>query len=122
MELPNLERVDGRWFVGGCLGIVSSNGYFYCHEKTCPFSVKLRMCVENGKKVLTAVEKLVFPLHCHERTDFSKPENKDFIANELQLIAEGKDDGSLQQNTPDGNARPSKKGTASRTTWSSKRP
>ena len=72
MELPNLERVDGRWFVGGCLGIVSSNGYFYCHEETCPFSAKLTMTKENGKKVLTAVEKLVFPLHCHERTDFSK--------------------------------------------------
>ena len=104
------------------MGIVSSNGYFYCHEETCPFSAKLTMGMENGKKVPTSVQRLVFPLHCHERTDFSKAENKDFIANELQLIAEGNDDGSLQQNTPDGNARPSKKGTASKRTSSSRRP
>ena len=55
------------------------------------------MATLNGTKVPIAVEYLVCRLHCHERTAFSKAENKDFVMNELELIKEGKDDGSLQE-------------------------
>ena len=122
MELPDLKCVDGRWFVGGCWGAVSSNGYFYCHEETCPYSAKLVMATLNGKKVPIAVEYLVCRLNCHERTAFSKAENNDFVMNELELIKEGKDDGSLQENTPNGNAMPSKMGAVLRRKWSTTRP
>ena len=56
MSLPMVQNIDGRWFVGGCWGRVSSNGYFHCHEKSCPFSAKLVMRIQNGKKVPIAVE------------------------------------------------------------------
>ena len=96
MSLPRLQNIAGRWFVGGCWGRVSSNGYFNCNEETCPFSVKLVMATKDGKKVPIAVERVVFALHCHEMKDREKAFNRDSIQAEIDLINEGKDDGSLQ--------------------------
>ena len=95
MSLPRLQNIAGRWFVGGCWGRVSSNGYFNCHEETCPFSVKLVMATRDGKKVPIAVERVVFALHCHEMKGREKAFNRDTIQAEIDLINEGKDDGSL---------------------------
>ena len=96
MALPRLQNVAGRWFVGGCWGRVSSSGHFNCHEETCPFSVKMVMATRDRKKVPIAVERVVFALHCHEMKDRKKAFNRDTIQAEIDLISEGKDDGSLE--------------------------
>ena len=67
-----IEYVSGRLFVDGLWGTMSSNGYFSCFYKTCPFSLKMATQLVNDKKVAVDIESVLFGFHNHEETQKSK--------------------------------------------------
>ena len=77
-----------RIFHDGVLLKNKGDGFFYCHHKTCPFSVRLSFPVVGGVDQ-PSVDKLIFPVHCHDFPDVSRPEKKDMIQRELDIIEEG---------------------------------
>ena len=63
-----IEYVSGRLFVNGLWGTMSSNGYFSCHHRTCPFSLKMVTQQVNEHNVAVDIERVLFGFHNHEET------------------------------------------------------
>ena len=71
LETP-VHRVGGHWAVGHCVGSVNSQGYFYCGEPSCPFSVKLVKVGRGRGCTYKSIESLVFPHHLHSEKNKGK--------------------------------------------------
>mgnify|MGYP004636557411 CR=1 FL=1 len=67
-----IEYVSGRLFIDGVWGNPSSNGYFACHHKSCPFSLKVIQEKVGDQKVVVGVKEVLFGYHNHEATDLNK--------------------------------------------------
>ena len=71
-----VEYVSGRLFIDGVMGTVISNRYFYCHHRSCPFSLKVILKPLNGMKVVVGVETVLFGFHIHDETDKTRVQVK----------------------------------------------
>ena len=60
-----VRRIGGHWAVGLCDGFVNSQGYFYCGEPSCPFSVKLVKVGRGRGCTYKSIDSLLFPHHLH---------------------------------------------------------
>ena len=67
-----IEYVSKLLFVDGLYGTLSSNGYFSCYFKTCPFSLKMSMQQVNSQNDAVDIERVLFGFHNHEQTEMSK--------------------------------------------------
>ena len=85
----DVVHARGRWFVGGCPGIVGTGGYFYCKEKSSPFSLKLRRSVVDGSPTYVSVEKILFPHHYHEAKDKTRKKNREYVAECVRAAESG---------------------------------
>ena len=71
-----IEYVSGRPFIDGVVGTVIDNGYFYCHHKSCPFSLRVDLEKVGGMNVVVGVKYVVFEYHNHEKTKKSRVQAK----------------------------------------------
>ena len=88
----SIEYVSHRLFVGGYYGRIFSNHYFRCFFESCPFSVLLAVSIVSGASVASSTQKVVVPVHYHEKTERSKGEIKKEIMNQLKFICQHPDD------------------------------
>ena len=82
------QILRGTVFLDGCWLRNKSAGFYNCHEKSCPFRVRLSFSREGGVQHAT-VDKILFSVHCHAFKDRSKKANKDLITQELAVIKRG---------------------------------
>ena len=92
----SVQKLFGRWSRGDFYGIITSKRYFNCLDSSCPFSVKLVWPLNEEIKAI--VEKVIFPLHCHEHPENSKRTNRLMIEEELRVIERGEDIGNAIAN------------------------
>ena len=76
-----VEYVSGRLFIDGVMGTVIKNGYFYCHHRSCPFSLKVNLEQVNGMTIVVGVESVLFGLHNHQETAKKRVQ----VKNEMKL-------------------------------------
>ena len=93
--MSHFQQIHGHWFFEHFYGHISTKGYFHCAIKSCPFSLKVRFILLDGKKTPSTVEKVAFPFHCHEFPTRSKRANREMIDEERKLIECGQDVGGL---------------------------
>ena len=63
------------------MGTVIKNGYFYCHHRSCPFSLKVNLEQVNGMTIVVGVESVLFGLHNHQETAKKRVQ----VKNEMKL-------------------------------------
>ena len=66
--MSSAEYVSGRLFIDGVMGTVINKGYFYCHHRSCPFSLKVVLEKVGSENVVVGVESVLFGFHNHEET------------------------------------------------------
>ena len=88
-----VHKIRGHWAVGKCVGTVNSQGYFYCKEPSCPFSLKLNKQGSGRGCTYDVVQAVVFPHHFHAMKSRSRRENKCFVETLLRDAGEGRDAG-----------------------------
>ena len=86
MSAP-IEYVSKLPFVDGLYGKMSSNGYFSCYFKTCPFSLKMVMQQVNDQKVAVDIERVLFGFHNHQITRMSKTDMKREMQRKAESLA-----------------------------------
>ena len=96
VENEVVHKIRRHWAVGQCVGTINSRGYFYCEEKSCPFSLKLNKHGSGRGCMYDAVQYAVFPHHFHAMKSRSRSENKQFVETLLRDVKEGRDDGTLK--------------------------
>ena len=84
--MTSIEYINDHLFVDGVHGTLFSKGYFYCKHPNCPFALKMVEDRLEGKKRAVAVEKVICPVHYHEKDDKTKAEVRREIVKDLVLI------------------------------------
>ena len=77
-----------------------ASGYFYCHEPSCPFCIRLTF-INNGDDSFPTVDKVIFPAHCHAFVSQSRVDNRAFIERELEIISQKGPESKLLQEKHD---------------------
>ena len=91
LAASRIQRVRGHLVVDGCIGTANSRGYFYCHERSCPFSLKLNKRGVGRGCSYDSIGTVVFPHHLHEMKTNTRVENKQIIADMLNDVEKGRD-------------------------------
>ena len=94
-SMPRFRQVEGHWFYGHFYGHIRTKGYFNCVVNSCPYSLKIRFVLHNGKRIPSTVEKAVCSFHCHEFPNNSKNVNREIINEERKTIDSGEDVGGV---------------------------
>ena len=82
----SVEYVSTHLFVFGFGGFLTSDNYFRCFCKQCPYSVSMNVEIVSGKRVAVSSRSIVCPVHYHEETTASKKELKKMIMKQLHFI------------------------------------
>ena len=86
--MSSLVKIHGMYFLDGIWLTNESRGFFYCHEKSCPFAVRL-LSNDNGSVEQSLAYEVLFPVHCHAFPGSSRREIKALLQKELDIIEEG---------------------------------
>ena len=86
--MTSLVKIRGRYFLDGVWLKNEPHGCYKCHEKSCPFGVRVSFNRDGGP-VQPTVDKILFPVHCHAFPDNRRLVNRDFVQRELDLIEQG---------------------------------
>ena len=81
-----VEYVSSHLFVSGFWGFLTSDNYFHCAFKQCPFSVSMNIEIVAGKRVAVSIRSFIVPVHYHEQTSAAKKDIKKTLLKQLHFI------------------------------------
>ena len=84
----SVEYISTHLFVSGFWGVLTSDNYFHCACKQCPYSALMNVEVVSGQRVAVSLRSVVVPVHFHDQTTASKSELKKMIDKQLRFINE----------------------------------
>ena len=84
----SVEYVSTHLFVAGFWGFLTSDNYFHCFCKQCPYSLLMSVEIVSGRRVAVSLRSVVVPVHFHEQTSSSKSELKKMVMKQLRFISQ----------------------------------
>ena len=94
-SMSRFRQVEGHWVDGHFSRHVRTKGYFNCAVDSCPYSLKNRFVLHEGKKIQSTVEKAMCVFHCNVFPNNSKNANREIINEERKKIDSGEDVGGV---------------------------